>query len=148
MPRWGGGGAPRADCSLHEQLPRVADGVVHAGDDVRLQRLDLPEEVDSSHTTIEGLQAGGGVLRVLDVCPWVLNAGTVMRRVRDESRDMADHLLQLGGLRVNELPMVVDHARQDMLGTVEAAEVALAGRDLSFGAGSVHSFGAAAFLTQ
>ena len=42
---------------------------------------------------------------------------------RDESSDEANHLLQLGGQRANELRMAVDHALQDLLGDVEAAEV-------------------------
>ena len=98
-------------------------GVKHAGDDLRLQRVDLHKEVDGSHAAIEGLQAGGGMLRVLHVCPRVLDAGAITRRARDESRDEADHPLQLGICRANELSMVVDQARQDLLGDVEAAEV-------------------------
>ena len=89
------------DGSQHEQLPRVAAGVVHACGDFRLQHVDMREEVNGGHTAIEGLQAGGGVLRMLHLRPRVLNAGAVMRRARDESRDEADHLLQLGGLRAN-----------------------------------------------
>ena len=82
-------GAPHADGSLHEQLPRVMAGVVHAGDDFRLQRIDLRKEDDGGHTAIEGPQAGGGMLRVL--------LGPQRRhRARDESRDEANHLQQLG----------------------------------------------------
>ena len=108
---------------MHEQFPRVAAGVVHAGDDFRFQRVDLCEEVDGGHTAIKGLQVRGGVLRVLHVCPHVINAGAVMHRACDELREEADHLLQLGRLRANELRMLVGHALHDPLGNVEAAEV-------------------------
>ena len=36
---------------------------------------------------------------------------------------MADYLLQLGMLRANKLRMAEDHAHEDLLGNVEAAEV-------------------------
>ena len=56
--------------------------------------------------------------------PWVLNAAaTAKRRACDEARNQTDHLLQLSGCRADELRMVIDHARHDLFGDVEAADV-------------------------
>ena len=55
--------------------------------------------------------------------PRVLVPGATPRRVCNKARNEADHFLQLSGSRADELRMVVNHARQDLLRDVEAANV-------------------------
>ena len=56
-------------------------------------------------------------------CGSCMNARGSSPAPRDEACNKADHFLQLNGRRADELRMVINHACQNLLGNVEAAEV-------------------------
>jgi hypothetical protein len=117
----------RGDGCSHEDFPGVSTGVEQAGDELGLERVELDANINGVHATISVREAGSCELGVRHGCTRVLPL-VQSSWARDVTVKEGGDGRELGGLRADELGVVVEDAGHALLGNVQTANVGQAER--------------------